>query len=76
MKLMIGDYVVEIKAHDKYETRNNAEATKAFLNEVSIWASEAAKYEQTLQFDGLASSYNKSSDDIYNALKTLGYYNR
>ena len=76
MKLMIGDYIVEVKARHKYETRNSTETTKAFLNEISIWSGEAAKYEQTLQYGGLAKSYNKCSDDIYNALKTLGYYNR
>ena len=75
MKLMIGDFEVDIKAKvPQRNARNNLLDTMYFLNNLSIaYAEASAKYK----IDGypvLAKKFNKASHQIYETLEKIGAY--
>ena len=75
MKIMIGEYEVEIKARDaRFRQRANKEDTINLLNEMSIAFGEAAKLFSSTHAEPLAKIASKKSDDIYNALDAIGVY--
>lgn len=80
MLLMIGDYMVEVKAKRATEVSRhknfNKEDTCLFLNWLSILAYEAAdKYEMN-GYDILARLARSASDQIYDALDVEGLYDK
>lgn len=79
MKLMINGYEVEIKA--KYtadgvieNARMNKKDTKAFINEMCIWASECSFRHSELGLDALAKRDKKAWRSMFETLKAQGYY--
>lgn len=75
MKLIIGEYEVEIKAKDtRFNSRCNLEDTMNLLNTLSIFASEARDHYNMNNYDGLAKKAGKYSVDIYTALNEKGCY--
>lgn len=50
-------------------------ANKDALNSISIAFLEAAKKYKDYGADALAGRYDRVSEEIYNALKGIGYYN-
>lgn len=75
MKLIIGEYEVEIKAKDtRFKSRFNLDDTMSLLNMLSIYASEARDHYNMNGYDGLANTANKYGRDIYTALKEKGAY--
>lgn len=75
MKLMIGDYEVEIKAKSKWSKRNNKCDVVGFLNELSIVLYEASKVNASEGYRSLSERYYNMSDDIYKVLNKMGVYN-
>ena len=75
MKLMIGEYEVEIKAKDtRFNSRCNLDDTMNLLNTLSIYASEARNYYRTTNADALAKMADTYGRDIYTALNEKGCY--
>lgn len=76
MKLIIGEYEVEIKAKDTSlkTSRYNLDDTMALLNTLSIYAAEARNHYTASSYDALAKTAGKYSVDIYTALKEKGCY--
>lgn len=74
MKIMIGDYEVNISA--RY-TRNE-KATKAetmhFLNELAIAYFEASEFNKRLTCYASAKDFKEKSDSIHNFLEEKGCY--
>lgn len=73
MKLKIGYYEVEVSARKSW-TSNESEDTKAFLNELSLFLSKAARQNEAEGYNANAKAAREMSDDIYMALKAVGYY--
>ena len=76
MKLVVDRYTVEIKARYSYETRNSEDAVEAFLNGLSILASQAEKQFTSEGANALAKWAERVSSDMYEHLKEAGAYNR
>ena len=75
MKLIIGDYEVEIKAKKiGLDEKMNKQATIDFLNEASIYFSEASRMYTIEGCTGLAPAAQRKSTDIYNKLSEMGVY--
>ena len=75
MKLIIGEYEVEIKAKDtRFNSRCNLEDTMSLLNTLSIFASEARDHYTATNYDSLAKMADKYGRDIYTAIKEKGCY--
>ena len=74
MKLVIGNYEVEIKAKYTFEDRANATATKYFLNMISSALSAQADKEISLGCPACADHTLKMSDQIYNFLDEKHFY--
>lgn len=75
MKIVVGDYEVEITAKNK--TASDEHDTEYFLNLVSIWASEAAQFNKKLFRDkdnALAVAYERASHEIFTQLLETGFY--
>lgn len=75
MKLMIDDYEVEVSARRAWSDDEN-EDTEYFLNELSIFLSDAATQYASHGYEVLADSADRMSHDIYVALKGAGAYDR
>lgn len=77
MKIEINDYEVEIKA--KFDLsgskRFNQDDTMAVLNQIIIWAGEAACRYERLGLDGLAELARRNCINIRKELEKKGYYN-
>lgn len=81
MTVNIGNYKVRIQAEDRFlSDLPKAEATKYFLNELSIIFDKAAGY-MDLQNDlseetrsTIAGCYRRISDEIFNTLDRKGFY--
>lgn len=75
MKLMIGNYEVEISARNTITSkRKNAQDTGFFLNEISIALDEASLSYMQKGYEGLWQATERMSKDIYNALQAKGFY--
>lgn len=75
MKLVIGDYEIDIKARNVNGLPGyTKEDAMSFLNSVSIWAHEAAEMNKLRGCYATAGTGDRASDDIYNALDARGYY--
>lgn len=75
MKLMIGEYEVDIKVKDaRFNERNNIVDTISFLNEMSLAFYKASEMYKRDTCEALAACANKKSDDIYKTLKKMGAY--
>lgn len=72
MTLTIEDYKVEISAYGF----DDEEATKAFLNMLSVELHEAASWNSLDGYRATAKAIQKQSDDIYDALAETGYYDK
>lgn len=71
----IFDLTIDIKARGlNNRDRNNQKDTFAFLNTISIYAQEAAKYNRSIGADASATQADEFSDLLYQLLKDAGYY--
>lgn len=75
MKLIIGDYEVDVKAKrrilsDKYSMMDTID----FLNKISIYCSLAGDKRKEQGYSALASECDTMGDDIYQTLKKAGAY--
>ena len=75
MKVMINGYEVEIKAKGEFAERFNKEDTKAVLNLLSIYASEAANRYEEIEMNALKRIAKEAHKSIFEALDKTGYYN-
>lgn len=73
MKLKIGYYEVEISARKSWNPNEGLD-TKPFLNELSLFLWKAATQNASEGYDANAQAAKEMSDDIYMALKAVGYY--
>lgn len=74
MKLKIGEYEVEIKAHTVWSQRNNKNDVMALLNEISLIGDNASREAKQNGCEALSRRYYNLGDDIYRALKEAGAY--
>lgn len=75
MKLTIGEFEVEIKAHTIWSHRNNKNDVMLLLNEISLICDNASRDEaRNSGCEALSRRYHKYGDDIYRALKEAGAY--
>lgn len=74
MKLRIGDYEVNISAKRDTSKRANKSDTMALLNFLSICCSEAANKYSENGWTVTSMRAKQYSNDIYEALKNVGYY--
>lgn len=77
MKLMIGEYEVEIKAKNTWtnSSRMNKRDTISLLNIMSLAFSDSSEYHE-VQFGRRFESMDKKGDDIYNTLNEMGVYDK
>lgn len=90
MNFVVDGYEVEIKARRVYEKRNNKDAALGFMNSVSTWMHEAARYtafehrnddgfydgdDEAIEIGKRCGEYLKaSSRDLYDQLDAYGCY--
>ena len=74
MKLMIGEFEVEIKAHTRWSKRNNKYDVMSLLNEISLICDKASREARDNGCEALSKRYYSLGDDIYKALKENGAY--
>lgn len=74
MTIKIDSYEVEIKAKGRYSNRFNKNDTMDFLNFLSMAFSNARNYHESQGYESLAELDNECSDNIYNFLDSLGFY--
>ena len=74
MKLKIGEYEVEIKAHTIWSQRNNKNDVMSLLNEISLICDKASREAKQNGCETLSRRYYNLGDDIYRALKEAGAY--
>ena len=75
MKLMIGDFEVDIKAKvPQRNARNNLLDTMYFLNNLSIAFGEASAKYKIDGYPALAKEFNEASHQIYDTLEKIGAY--
>ena len=75
MKLIIGNFTVEVKAKNtRYSERNNVVDAISFLNMASIAFDRAADAYKAKGNVYVAADFEKMSNDIYAALKAAGAY--
>lgn len=75
MKLMIGNYEVEISARNTITSkRKNAQDTGFFLNEISMALDEASLSYIGKGYEGLWQATKGMSNDIFSALQAKGFY--
>lgn len=75
MKLMIGDYEVEISARSTIlSERKNAKDTGYLLNEISMAFRALANEYKEQGFGASGAGYYKMCHDIYDVLKAKGFY--
>ena len=80
MKLVIGEYTVNVTAAwtacGRKEGRANKADTQAFLCMLSAMAMEARDAMKAQGYDGIATSYGRAADDVYDVLEAGGYFRR
>ena len=74
MKLTIGEFEVEIKAHARCVQRNNKHDAMLFLNEISTICDAASREAKANERKELSKRYYNLANDIYRALKESGAY--
>ena len=74
MKLTVGDYEIEIKAKAKRSSRANKEDASTVINDIAIYASEAAERYHQLGLFALEKEAHRFSSDARKALEQAGYY--
>lgn len=74
MTLTINGYEVEIKVKDKGNNRFNKKDTMLFLNSLSLMFDYSCERNINKGYDSLAERDRKSSNEIYDFLYSLGYY--
>lgn len=75
MKLVVGDFTVEVKAKNtRYSERNNVVDVFDFLNMMSVACDKAAEVYKARNLQFTAQDFDKMSNDIYAALKAAGAY--
>lgn len=77
MRLIIGEYEVEVKALNTVhsnQTKMNKHDTMYFLNYIASLASEASEKLNEDGFEWLSKTARQYNNDIYNELKKLGLY--
>lgn len=74
MKLTIGEFEVEIKAHTVWTQRNNKYDVMSLLNEISLICDNASREARQNGCEALSRRYHNFGDDIYRALKEAGAY--
>ena len=75
MKLIIGDFTVEVKAKNtRYSERNNVVDVISFLNMASIAFDRASDAYKAKGHVYTAADFEKMSNDIYAVLKAAGAY--
>lgn len=73
MKLVVGDYEVEIKAKRKFEEKNSKQSAMYFLNDISILCSEASAHYRELGLTALDNWAREMGKEIHNTLKENGF---
>ncbi|MBQ1524746.1 MAG: hypothetical protein IIZ55_06395 [Firmicutes bacterium] len=76
MKLNIAGYEVELTARGRYSDQARDEDTRYFLNQLSIWADEAAENLNRKGSDVLGRIAQDAGEDIYQELKATGFYDK
>lgn len=79
MKLVIGEYTVNVTAAwtaGGTERRANKADTQAFLCMVSAMAMEARDAMKEQGYNGIATSYGRAGNDIYDILEADGYFKK
>lgn len=74
MKLVIGDFEVEVKAKRKGTDRNNVLDTMFFLNNASMAYTAAYLQFKSEGHPYMAEEFRKMGDDIYSMLDKAGAY--
>ncbi len=74
MILKINGYDVSIKVKRENETRYSDYHTKALLNELATFCSEASDSYTREHFMGLSAEARRMFNDIYDALDDAGWY--
>lgn len=74
MKLTIGEFEVEIKAHTIWSQRNNKNDVMSLLYEISLIYDKASREARDNGCEALSRRYYNMGDDIYRALKEAGAY--
>ena len=76
MTLRIGDCEVKVTAKSDYHIRNSDRDidTKYFLNLIASHLMNAADGEEAKGYDAIAKNARELGYDIYNHLKSLGFY--
>ena len=74
MKIMIGNYEIDIKAKRPYSQKANQGDTFAFLCLLSTYASEAANMHEQRGCHALAKAAHQISEEIYNFLDGKHYF--
>lgn len=74
MKLVIGEYEVEVKAKLDYKKTYSKEDTNDFLNLLAIICGDASRFEQGQGVQSFAKKFDKMDKDIYRFLSEQGVY--
>lgn len=74
MKIIMGNYEVEIKAKFITEDRYSKDRTQALLNKLSMVFEDASQFERGQGCPAFSREYHIMSDDIYEQLKEQGCY--
>ena len=77
MKIEIMGYEVEVKAKDKITSEKfNKADTEYFLNDMVLVLHAAATFYQGQGIEVWHKKYSKASDDLFQALKEAGTYDK
>lgn len=74
MTITINGYEVNITAKYGSKDKANKHDTMAVLNQISIWASEAAARYNQVGCNAISESAKNAHIEIYNQLENKGYY--
>lgn len=75
MKLVIGDYTVDIEAKERYHEKANKEDAMSFLAEIIIYLYEASAAYRRNGLNALAQKTEDFAADIYRCLDSNHYFN-
>lgn len=75
MKVMIGDYEVEIKARKThFRDKFNKEDTNSFLNTMAIAFYEASNFDRMQGLQTLGECNAEMGRNVHDALEAIGYF--
>lgn len=65
---------IDMRDYENDNLNGKITATAAMLNQLSVYANEAAKHYKNIGAFALAEKAEKDARKIYNALESLGFY--